>query len=834
MVVFSLASNRDNANVSTLRDSADDCDNVASLAITNSPETTGVTSFVQEACEAVSVLGKHYTPSQLVAEQGEFQDLKEYFRRPRMIGNAAVATASRTRIFSTDVTPSVLFSSYFLNGNSRLAGVYGVRFKLVYTLQVAATPFHQGILALAWQYGGVSGTFDRSSTSQTITNLPHVRLDLASDTMVQLTIPFLAVNEFLPLSSSQVYGTVSAGIIAEIPTVAGMSAPQYTLYVHLEDLELIGAIPQATVATVLQSGKTLAPTEREFEDEAYPISSGFSALSRTVRWIAKGVPSLSSMAGPASWFLGKTAGAIRYFGYSRPLVQDPFVRMQQLQSVGENNVDVPAAGIMVGPLASNHLAVSPAFGASDVDEMALSYVLSRYCQVCYGSITTSNTSGQVVYAAKVNPLCWWFRAGTTAPYCNIPPPGAPTGNNNGFQPSDLFYWSQMFRYWRGGFKMRFTFAKTKLHGGRVLASFIPLTAGATCAIGIVGSADTPEAAAGLVQPFGYSAIFDLRDGNVFDFDIPYVSAQPWLGVFDQVGSVSLSIIDPLQASSVVSTSVSFLVEIAGAPDFELSGPVGPNYPALPEATLIMTQSGKMVSTIGTDASQYTIGEAITSVKQLIQIPHTMPGINIASAGIITQFIPPWFYKAPQAVSAPNITAPVSLTFGFGANAAACYVFARGSTDFHAYCTNPAIGKIAAWASFHSREYGTANLASALPQNRPGANLSRVFAVNDVPIHVRFPAYQSVQRFLSYCLNSINLTMTLTNAGTDTTPFPTNLFGPRFAPKVKFINFGTGGSNVIVSRAAGDDASLAHYIGPPPLLLTAAAGAVYDPDSVNNQ
>lgn len=117
------------------------------MAITAPGDSTGVTTFLSEACESVEVLGKHYTGSKLVAAQPEFQDLKGYFSRPRMIGNGVLPTASRTSVFLSSIQTDTIFSSYFLNGYNRLAGVDGARFKLVYTLQVASTPYHQGILA---------------------------------------------------------------------------------------------------------------------------------------------------------------------------------------------------------------------------------------------------------------------------------------------------------------------------------------------------------------------------------------------------------------------------------------------------------------------------------------------------------------------------------------------------------------------------------------------------------------------------------------------------------------------------------------------------------------
>jgi hypothetical protein len=183
-----------------------------------------------------------------------------------------------------------LFGTFFPNGTLRLQGVYGIRFKLVFTLQVAATPFHQGLLAMSWQYdSGVSDTttFLRASRSETCTNLPRVRLDLSADTMVILEIPFIASTEFLPISqeslSASPYGTISINNLLPVAAVIGLASPTYKLYVHLEELELIGARAAAFSAVLPQIGKRLAPIEEEAS--AAKPSSMVAKVSDTVRFI---------------------------------------------------------------------------------------------------------------------------------------------------------------------------------------------------------------------------------------------------------------------------------------------------------------------------------------------------------------------------------------------------------------------------------------------------------------------------------------------------------------------------------------------------------------------
>lgn len=797
-------------------------------------DSTGVTTFLSEACESVEVLGKHYAGSKLVSAQPDFQDLKNYFSRPRMIGNGVLPTASRANIFLSSITTDTIFSGYFLNGYSRLAGVDGARFKLVYTLQVAATPYHQGILALNWQYATAGNATSRAITSQSCTALPHVRLDLAVDTMVQLSVPFLFTGEYLDFSHNPIdnYGIIALNAIAAIPTVASIAAPSYKLYVHIEDLELVGASGQAAVTFALQAGKKL-PVDAEREDDAFPMSSALAAASRSFSWIAKGIPSLASLAGPPAWFLGKASGVIRYFGYSKPQVQDSIMRMQQMATICEQNVDVPSPTLVVGAMASNNLAMDGNFSGTNVDEMAFDYVLGQYSQICYGAISTSNTASQIVYGGYASPSAYWFRANLTAPYCNPTAPViAQNGTTNCFYPSNLFWVGSCFRQWKGSVRYRFTFSKTKYHGGRVMAAFVPtkLLTG-DVASDAYGNGLGPEALGGNTQPFGYTAVFDLRDSNVFEFDVSYVNSRPYTSFFENIGTVSLSIIDPLQAPTTVSSTINFIVEVKALPGFEFATPIGPRYPpiACQSASAVRLQAGKMLSTINDDVSQYCVGERLNSIKQLIMMPKWSNGGAIGAGSVIRNTLFPWFYSVPQALGVPAPTTPWGFeSLGWGGYFAKGYSFVRGSTDYHYYGTTTQPGTFTASISLNRNGFGAVPSLLWTPNNGPTTSMPRVFCPDLTKgFHVRVPFYSRSVRVRADQLDSVIWYPAIGSP----VAVGVNEENPITIPTVILSNSSVAGSSASISRSAGDDAMLGQFIGPPFLgLLSGGSGSTYDLDS----
>lgn len=828
--VYCLAQTQ--TQLSTVRDASDKCSEIDSLAISSAPEQTGVTSFVQEACTAVDVLRS--STRTLIPTTPILQDLTTYFSRPQAIVSGSLNLSVRNRGYLLNInTASPL--SLFTNGVQRMTGVYGYRATLVFTLQVAATPFHQGIMCLNWQYGTPSSgtaSYTRNLRSETATNLPHVRLDLSTDTMVQLRVPFLASFEYFPLrsTSSPDYGSFGLNYLTAIQAVSGIVAPAYQILFHMEDMEFFGAAPVAVSSITLQSGKKLAPITEEFEQEAFPFSSATMALSRTVKWISKGIPLISSVGGPTSWFLEKAAGSIRSFGFARPQVQDPPMRAFVQDTINEQNVDVASALAVVGPFQSNTLRVGAIAGGSNVDEMALAYVLAQYCQINYFSIPVATAAGTPVYATGCTPSYMWFRAGATAPYCNIPPPIVAPVNTNSFQPSGLFHFSQMFKFWRGGIKFRFTFAKTKMHGGRVMVSYCPYNVDAVEATALGSKPVLAVAAYGTSgpDPFGYSAIYNLRDGNVFEFEVPYICPKPYSRFLDSPGSLAMYVVDPVQAPTVVAQSIQVMVEVCAMPDFELSNVRTPLYP-VHQLGAITLQAGKIISETPDNMCEYTFGESFSSLKQLISIPK-VTAISLAASTSTTMLVPPWFYQPVPKILVPAPVAMLTESFGFGGNISTCYAFVKGGTDLHFYMNQANnIGRQFITVA-PSSSYCTTTITTQGPAQAPTSNNCRVSTSRNA-LHCRLPAMQQFLRWPSGCFDDIMASGAAWGInGTKEPP----AVGDPYVPQTLYRLTASSGVTTtgFMSRSAADDAACLHYMGPPPLLLlsTNTVLSAYDLDS----
>lgn len=888
-VRISLATNSNTDNFSNHRDKVDVCDVMAGLAVNGVPEKTGVTSFVQESCTSTAVDSGAFSKS-VYPVDGEVQDVTKYFARPVALSSGNVPTSLRSRFFVYDYRFSDLISLW-TNGQSRLKGVFGMRATTVFTLQVACTPFHQGLLALAFQYSSAAASTDiysRGSNSATVTNLPHVRLDLSSDTMVQLRVPYVASQEYQTVDGNVLefpFGHVSINAILGVAAVSGISAPAYQLYVHLEDIELFGAKPQNVVSINLNSDRKLA---KEYEDDSKPLSSATHALSRTVRYIGKGIPSLSSITGPSAWFLEKAAGTIRSFGYSKVPMIEPVIRMVDQSNVGECNVDNATSLVVAGPIAANTLRVSPLFGGTDVDEMSLKFVTSSWSQICTVPINTTLTPGTLLYATPTGPMSFWFRGFTTSPAANKPsPPLSGSTGWNGILPSSLFFASQFFKYWRGSIKFRFTFAKSKMHGGRVMVAFNPslsFTSEDVVANTAVFNVPVSEYGAGGPNPFAYSAVFNLRDGNVFEFEVPYMSPLPWTGFSSWTGTLVMYVVDALQAPSVVSSSIGCLVEVAGGDNFELANVVTARYAVannavalnsdrkvetttyvavpggyrlfdeafnepltpLPSVDVVLNSERK-ISNDGDIVPDLTIGESINSVKQLIMIPHATTIELLAGVNRPNLFIAPWNYIPDQTF--PPAQGQFTLARGSlstGGMWAACYAFSRGGTDIHAYARNVALNgglpnrTDTLMAVYEVSSNGGAYREVSTFNSAPMCNNPMVYTYKNL-IHAKLPWFSPLVRAPSWGANAItkswDYVLAQTPNGTTSTlinsfanAYPSSLY----QLAVKRISFAEIAVRVVLYRSASDDAMLSMYMGPPPIWIpySGSPGNVYDIDTTD--
>lgn len=793
------------------------------------------------------------TPSSFLAATSVTQDLREYFNRPRIIASGTVGSAGR--IAGSDVFPNTI-STFFPNSDIRLAGAYGIRFTIEYTLQVAATPFHQGLLALAWQYGAVTDStieFDRAAKPYAVTHLPHVRLNLQKETSVTLRVPFLYSLEFMPLRgdfAGLIYGHYSVVGVLPTPVLPSSAAPSFKVYMSLHDIELLGATSWVDNSILIQSGlddvkktvKRLSKADAELR-KSKVISSTLSTVGSVLNTMSA-IPLLSSVTGTPAWLANSLSRTAAAFGYAAPALEEAYQRKYDNRTLDVVHIDMPLAAAKVSPFQSNKIEISEAMGGCAEDAMSMSYVLSKPSQIFRGAVSTTQTAGVVIYITKVSPMSFWFRApaAITTGQGNVPFPISNTITTNAVYPSTILFLADSFRYWRGSLKFKFTFSKTAFHGGHLLAAFIPYGENAS-GVGISNTARIPEFTAGVPQSNAYTATFDLRSADEFEFEVPYIADVPFRGVNDSIGSLSMTVLNPVvTTSSEVSPTINFIVEVSAGSDFEFASYVPSSLGRITATNGVVElqsgiefQSGIEVSA-GMVAQPYAveptatiIGEKFNSLKQLAMIP-TFWSSDVATNTIVDVTIPPWNYSPTWTLAVPMpVNSANNFAFSNGGKVASMYVFSNGSTRYSA------LPNASGWNGLGmtiEQKANPGNIAGAFFTGLSNARNKRLYQnssallFSPVTHTADIPMYPTVQRITHSQVNSNIVPRNLAITGS----YVVDNYAVYSVAVNTVRNISGTLVNIVSSYAAGEDATCAAYLGPPPVILFNSL-SVSDPNSL---
>lgn len=792
-------------------------------------DTIGITNFLGDATVAVDInKGAHTLITQIPEEQ--YQDIKDYFARPRVIGTGDLGTA-RGALSRLDITNPLTF--WPAAAANRLNGCMGFSADIKFTLIVASTPFQQGLICMNWQYAtqlaeGVS--IRRSQFPALVTNTPHVNLDIAESNKAELLVPYQSPWDFFELINTSAnggdnlgysYGSVALTMLLPYFVLAGSSTPEYTWYISLHNMQLYGAVPVLPGAVLPQSGLDgQVKTERKKASMLDKLKKG-KYISKGMHVAAVAAPIVGAVAAgvvgnpdifPKSVELAWQAEALsqtaKSMGYSKPTDTTPLTRVHDISYGMDCAVDEPSPEFVVSAFQTNALAFTSGQSGTDIDEMSLPYVLGLYAQAFVGDIKVADTGGTVLYATNLCPTSMWFRTTTTGrPGGNLALPASATLTTNAIQPTALCYISQMFRYWRGSIKFKFTFAKTKFHGGRVMAAYVPTTNDAVTTAIQSNLVPVPEITGVNPQPFQYSAVFDLRDSNTFEFTVPYVSARPWISTYGSSGGVTLTVVDRLIASGETTTTVPYLVEVAAGEDYQLAAFVGSG---LAPATGGGSQNAVVFQSGLHDDSNITMGEMFTSLKQLLMIPTRTAVTTPAGVSVGSRATLPRFWYSPLITMVNPLPTNAQAIFAMGTQHCICrmYSFGAGGTSYHLYTSGT---DVSLDISVDQTEGGSSALANSFsdPRRRQSSAKPRVFtASTNGTLHCKVPSFQKVARY------PLGATFTTPNInGALDAVLATNVFGGS-NPTYSIRNTGTNVTNLNISYAGSDDARVWGYIGPP--------------------
>jgi hypothetical protein len=490
-----------------------------------------------------------------------------------------------------------------------------------------STPFISGRY---WAYfSPFEGNTNRSwSTLPHVTGYPGIEFDLASNSPVEIKIPYCApLSHYNLINTFSNMGTLK---IVALNAIAAGTTPAPTIYVTIfawfEDIHL--SLPTSVPAKL----PLLAHVGNE---QAATVSGTLAKISQGADLIGSLVPKIEPFAKQASWATKLASGMASSMGFCKPTDMSTNTVVSNVPAKGYTNSDGIDQSVKLGLCRDNEVIEIPGIYSTDVDEMNLSYVCSKSCLFRVGiPWVAGDAPDKILYEFPVSP-------------------GISMKTASVIHPTTLAYISSMFSYWRGGLRFRITTAKTAFHSGRLRITYHP---------GVFDSTITPTP----IFENAYNWILDLTISSEISFDIPYVSNQPHrLTLIDapdgplfsneaySSGIITVSVLNELRvANSSASGTVPLNFWVSGDSDISFSVPTLKHIPTAPDppAAVVSKDSEQvveeLVAHVFNDVSsglshneqvspegfsmfpkppmhdfmpeQLVVGERITSLRQLIK------------------------------------------------------------------------------------------------------------------------------------------------------------------------------------------------------------------------
>lgn len=534
------------------------------------------------------------------------QTIIDYLKRPTILTSGVFSSTDAGILFTYDPANMIIPRA------PRTEYLYTIRCGYKITINVNADRFQLGRYIVFWLPNGGATAPSTLKTSAyaaahlanltTITQLPHVEIDLATQTHATLDIPYSSIYPMNTWSTTNSTFSFSGGLVGIIPYYAldpgsgGSTNCGYTLWGSMQDI-VIGSA----------SANQMDMGTREAKAQGVgPVTATFAKVSKATNELGS-IPVIGEFARQLSWFTGVLARSTKIMGWSKPTALAAPTRINRQIANFSANYDMVSLAKPLG-LSSENSVIMPDVAVNNYDEMSVDFIKSQYAYLNTYQWPSSNVAGATLAAISVGPNLntAWSKGQVYPPVCFL---------------------AQNFAVYRGGFKFRVKLVKTPFHRGRLAISFSPGVNQVTYTLA--------------QSEYIFREIFDVSTTSEFEVCCPYLLTQPWVATTSTIiGVLTIHVVDPLVAPTSVSNTIPLLIEIAGAEDFEVGIPINwqvePYSPSTTQGAYEYGQGvtryqmaesytetpcfvlGKQPSPMNHEWTKYTLGEAVGSIRQVLK------------------------------------------------------------------------------------------------------------------------------------------------------------------------------------------------------------------------
>lgn len=304
---------------------------------------------------------------------------------------------------------------------------------------------------------------------------------------------------------------------------------------------------QATVTVTDHCGsfdKVIEHTGFEAKQASTGVVSGAFAKISAASGLFENVPLIGSYAKTTSWVSDLLSKAASVFGFSKPTsvaAVQPFVNLPAKNFTNTDGVD---NSVVLGSSVDQSISGYDRFGDKD-DEMAISKIVSNMQAVHVAEWTAASAVGTTLARIPVSPT-FCIRKELTESIQN----GKRADN---YLVTNAGYVASMFKWWRGSMRYRLAIAKTQFHSGRIRVTWHPHGNDRDM---------TPET---FEQTSSHTRVYDLRETNEIEFEIPYHAAKPFRRVNfealdqDNNGTIYITVENPLRSALGMTDEIDIIV-----------------------------------------------------------------------------------------------------------------------------------------------------------------------------------------------------------------------------------------------------------------------------------
>lgn len=792
----------------------------------------GTTDFVDDANVVTRDDSANIHMDDMISRMNDSQDteatLLDFLAKPIVLSKGTFNITDTYSFFNSYSMPYAAFqSANSIVWRQKLAGYFGIRMDLVFKIVINANRFQQGRYILGWTpMTGASPTTSNlkqiainnmhNATLIQRTTVPHVEFDLASDTSAELVIPYASVKTFWPLNSilsstdRDMLGFLNLYPYSPMVSPAGSTVASYTIYCSMTNIRLFGA-SSAQAGNKVLARKGISDKEVSNSDNG-PISGVANAVSKGFKEFSS-IPFIGEYAKGISWVSDRIAKTATMFGFSKPTQGDSSTKMQILVASNHTTVDGDSDARALSYLSKPGVVMMEGLSGTAYDEMDFSYITRKYAWFRTFTMSLSNPADYTLDSIYNSPGASLIMVGGAA---SMPP---------------VCFVQAFFAYWRGSMKYKIKIVKTEFHSGRIAVSFFPT------------DVDTFTGNSNYVNRM----IIDIRDTSEFEFIIPYMASAPWYDFAYSTGVIVFSVVDPLVAPATVSSTITFLVEVAGGDDIEFSVPRTTSM----NPQIVVPQSGgnenMLVSmTLGSAniiadpnlSSATAIGDKVSNFRTYLKRYSDLTPNNTLATNTANLLNSNLVYMLPDAICGLPTVVPSNY---YNADAysiiASCYGIIRGGIRIRDVVNRGMLAVDANRSSpglFKISTRGVVNgLNSYIMQPLPDnfidqTNQHIIFqdmSTNPV-ISIEIPQYTSTY---GRCKTDIFLIQggSTTATGNNYTPWSsqTNLSLSIAAPTKAITGLEISNYQVLhnIFRAVSDDADFSVFISVPPMQLRTVVG-----------